>query len=407
MDSLTSTPGVQAEYDPPRLILMHQPRQELLMGLVHPLGAYFEQSFDRYAAIREHADYVKALEKEGAKVLRVSDVALERTATNPVDAVRLEELRDLAVRSIRVTGHVDACYKEAYVEKAIASLHPEDLLDIALLRPHVELRNRQQGGGVEVETYQCEPVPNLYFLRDQLLTTDKGVVLGRMARSIRAPELDIIKFVLRRLEIEPIYQVEANDTCEGGDFIPCGKVAFIGQGARTTPGAIEQLLQNKVFGYDEVVVVKDKKQDESQMHLDTYFNVIGKDLVLLAQVRHLGHLQQAGYEDWHLTADVYRRSGDSYQPVPGSKDLDFVTYVQEQGFKLVIVTEPEQLQYGVNVLCMGDRKAIGSELDAEEMTRAYARRLTRYKVRLSLMDFANIKLGYGSNHCMTQVLKRL
>ncbi len=44
-------------------------------------------------------------------------------------------------------------------------------------------------------------------------------------------------------------------------------------------------MQADGFGHDTIVVVKDALRNSLQMHLDTYFNIIGKDLVTLPAQR--------------------------------------------------------------------------------------------------------------------------
>jgi len=71
----------------------------------------------------------------------------------------------------------------------------------------------------------------------------------------RAPETKIIKFVLKKLGITPIYEVKGGGRLEGGDYFSAGEIAFIGQGLRTNAEGVKQLLENRVFGTPLVAVV--------------------------------------------------------------------------------------------------------------------------------------------------------
>jgi len=67
--------------------------------------------------------------------------------------------------------------------------------------------------------------------------------------------------------------------------MPHEKFDFICEGLRSNKEAISQLLDNNLFEKEYVVVVKDKWKDQQQMHLDTFFNILSKDKVLLADNR--------------------------------------------------------------------------------------------------------------------------
>jgi len=65
--------------------------------------------------------------------------------------------------------------------------------------------------------------------------------------------------------------IEGDARLEGGDYIPAGTVSFIGCGMRTNDLAIKNMLEKDSFGHDTVVVVRDHKLWQMQMHLDTHF----------------------------------------------------------------------------------------------------------------------------------------
>ena len=256
-------------------------------------------------------------------------------------------------------------------------------------------------------SYELNPVMNLYFMRDQMITTAKGVVLGSMNSEQRRVETRIAKFALHKLGVEPIYEVTGDGRLEGGDFIPAGDTVFLGQGLRTNADAVAQLIRHDVFGGARVVVVKEQWHSQDQMHLDTYFNVLGPDLAVLVEERmdlrdEAGSVVKAARPDLRLSVDVYELDEAGYELV--ERDADFQAYVEEElGFRLVPVTNDDQLDYGINFLTVAPYRTLG----VDGVSQDYKDRLAAEGVEATWMDFHNLTGGYGAAHCTTQVLRRL
>lgn len=384
---------VKAEFHRATDILMHEPGDEVYFGLLHATSALFERPFDRYAAIREHQCYQHTLQAKRVRVHLAKNLLLDDAVDkfgNRVSSTALDQLAGVVKQSlVYMTPGLDQD-KDATIKK----IHPDDLVRIVLEKPTVHFTVDQRGRTIS-DYYAFQPLCNLYFMRDQMIVTDKGVVLGRMSQDMRTREVEIARTLLERLRITPIYQV-SNGCLEGGDFMPAGDFAMIGVGYRTDRVAVDELLQHpEVWGYDEIAVVKDPQPRETQMHLDTYFNIVGRNLALIVQSRRNDPSDKP-------TVDTYKRT-----PTGGytadRQNVDFVTYVEnEKGFNLVEILEEEQQRYGVNVLCVDDREIIGSQ----DVSDVYEQKFIDRSITYTLLDFSNIRLGYGSNHCMTQVLHR-
>jgi arginine deiminase len=255
--------GSAAEWYPARHILMHTPGDELFLGVLHPDAALFEKTFSIDGAAAEHQAYIRALEDRGVEVTRVVDTLLAGTLDDhgePVEGPALQELREFAgdfvTLDVSRLSAADAVAQADYLDRAVGRLHPHELVKVILQQPRIRLKKTSTNTGYAAD-YELKPLTNLYFSRDQLITTGKGVVIGKMAAPQRASETEIIKLVLDKLGIEPLAEIQDEGRLEGGDFIPAGRAVFIGQGLRTNAEAIRQLLDAKVFESDRVVVVKD------------------------------------------------------------------------------------------------------------------------------------------------------
>lgn len=403
-----------AEWQPARKILVYTPGEELFYGVVHPAAALFERSFSTKEAAAEHRNWIEQLQSEGIRVYNVRDVLLDGTFSPASGALlpgsALDRLRALARRSIDVVceGFPDQPGERQaqaeYLDATLRDLAPEDLWRIVVLRPRVHLTSTGNLNTGYVADYQVRPVMNLYFTRDQMITTARGVVLGRMNSVQRQVETDIMRATLDALGIAAIYRVQEPGRLEGGDFLPAGDRVFLGQGLRTNAHAVKQLLANDVFGTEEVVVVKDRWQNQEQMHLDTYFNVIGPKHVLMVETRLTVGVDGRSREcspEMTLLADVYRKSGGTYRLV--RQDVDFEAYLRDDlKLSIIPVSANDQARYGVNVLTIGPKRIMG----VEGVSEGYKRRLGEAGIECDWIDFSALSGGYGACHCTTQVLLR-
>jgi len=393
------SPRCEAEFHKATHVLMHEPGQEVFFGLLHAKASLYESPFDLLEAVREHREYVLALKDSGVTVHLVRDLLLQGTVdidNRKMEGEELETLRSLARNSLKYEAKwpdVDNAELECERHRTLQTLHPSDLFDIVVLRPTIVLEKRD--GVIRAIDYKVDPLCNLFFTRDQCITTDREVILARMAEPIRQPEVLVIKAALSKLGVEPVEVLNGPDTLEGGDFMPAGQIAFIGVGLRTNISGVKTLMRSGALEYSELVVVKDPVQLMEQMHLDTYFNVIASDKVLLRASRFRSPNERP-------KVDIYEFNGTGYDPNPAQLDVDFVEFLQGRGFNIIEIPNNEQLNYGVNVLCIGPDHVIGSVNSSGR----YPLRFLETGVTADLISMNNIRLGYGSNRCMTQVLRR-
>lgn len=404
--------GVKAEWDKPKTILMHTPRKEVYYGLFHPDAALFEDAFNRVAAKKEHRNYIAELEKEGVEVIKIVDVLMEGTLDeegNPKPGQAFDDLVEFACRSLVYKMPSDwptqtKEEQEAYKKTSLSKLHPRDLVNIIFARPKINLRySNENNSQFVVERYHLTPLMNMHFLRDQQITTDKGIVLGKMNSLQRSHEINIMEFVFKKLGIDPIYKITGSGRLEGGDYIPAGDFALIGQGLRTNAEGIRQLLENNVFDFPEIAVVKDPFKHQDQMHLDTYFNIVGPKKAVVNTIRRTrGYIKKDNFiREIRPTVDVYKKNEDKYVKV--KTDVDFFEYLAEKGFVIIDLEDSEQLNYGCNFLCVDHNKIIG----VKGVSWTYPKKLQNSGVKTTLVNFENITKSYGGPHCTTQVIHRI
>ena len=162
----------QAEWDNAQAILMHTPGEELFDGVIHPYAGLFEYYFDVDKAAEEHRGYIEALKRNGIEVYTIREL---------LGQVSMDRLRVYAMNSITydtsALTEAEAVKNEAYRLSIIEQMSRADLIRCILLRPTVKLYNTANNTGVEA-VYTHSPLMNLYFTRDQSITTPRGHIIA-------------------------------------------------------------------------------------------------------------------------------------------------------------------------------------------------------------------------------------
>ena len=302
---------------------------------------------------------IRLLEKNGIRVYTVEEILKE----TGIDTLRVLASKVLRYDISAIPGE-DAEASELYREQTIREMSRGDLIRCILLQPTVKLSHTDNNTGYEAQYIQ-NPLMNLYFTRDQSITTPRGHVICKMNSSQRAPETDIIEVCYHHMGMRPILRIEGEGRLEGGDYFPAGTISLIGCGMRTNREGIRQVMAADAFGHDTVVVVRDHKFWQMQMHLDTYFNIIDRDLCTMVRSR----LEAMPDEPEYVTCDIYARAAG------------------EKEYRLIIAPR--------HIMAVGGQSA------------ALQQRLRDAGVKVEWVPLESLIDGYGAAHCMTQVMNRM
>ena len=382
----------QAEWSVAGDILMHTPGEELFNGVIHPSAGLFEDYFCVEKAAEEHQGYIKMLQANGIRVHTVIGILQE---------VDIDSLRQLAanvlVYDISSIPDENPDEIEAYRKNVLAKMERTDLIRCILLRPTVKLSKTDNNTGYEAQYIQ-NPLMNLYFTRDQSITTPRGHVICRMNSSQRASETDIISLCYEQLGVKAILRLDGAGRVEGGDYLPAGTVSLIGCGMRTNDEGIRQMMEADAFGHDTVVIVRDHKLWQMQMHLDTHFNIIDRDLCTMVRSRLEA---QPGTPEFN-TCDIWVRTPGTKVYSLWKRDLSFVDYIRSRGYQIIPIDEADEIHYANNYLTIAPRHimAVGGQSETLQQ------RFLKAGVTVEWVPMENLIDGYGAAHCMTQVLQR-
>lgn len=380
----------RSEWDYAKTILMHTPGEELFDGVIHPYAGLFEYYFDVDAAAEEHRGYIEALEKNGIEVFTVREL---------LGRVPIEKLRACAANTLTYdTSNMPNMSEEEtakYHQYVIGEMSRADLIRCMLLRPTVTLYGSDTNTGFEA-VYTHSPLMNLYFTRDQSITTPRGHIISQMNSSQRADETQIIALCYEQLGVKPILTITGDGRLEGGDYLRGGDISYIGCGMRTNMEAIQQIMEADAFGHDTVAVVNDHKWWQMQMHLDTYFNIIDKDLCTLVESRYYA---KESDPEW-VTVDIYTRESGEKEYALTRKDVPFVEFLRERGFTIIPISQEDELHYANNFLTIAPRHIMAVGNQSQKLQSAF----DEHGVKVEWIPLETLIKGYGAAHCMTQVM---
>lgn len=429
---------VRAEWDPLKKVVIHRPGMEMFFGLMAPYSSLYERAFSRSGARREHEILETILKQEfGVDVIRLKQATLETASKVPIVK---RALIDLARETIDYTGdaHAIARAKEEF-EENIKYLDLAHFFNILIINPSLNFVVEKGTRNVQLNITKRQPLSNLYFMRDQQFVTDSGIVLCRLAKPARRRETIVTKFFWENvMGLSLLHEIEDPGTIEGGEFIPMGKFALVGQGDRTNREAIDQLL-NLEFEFEELAVVHqpmhplipaDKPDPMINMHLDTYFNVASSTVVVGCEML----IKEARVE-------IYHNEGmGTFKKEP--KETNLYEYITSKGFEVINITTLEQMSYASNFLCIRDGHILAVESErnvknvidnlkrsANDDPKRYEKLLDQVKADYEHLknegqffphkkavyqkgldvypiNIPNLTGGYGAAHCMTCALER-
>ena len=428
--------GQAHENDRAEVVIVCEPDLSAnLMGALHPAGSLYERPVNMKACTQQHEAFRQALRSNGVRCLTVREILLYDTDVSVRARVELEDLAAGRLRyeldpscDERLLSSADRFYiGDEYKKQVLECMSTDQLVDVVLTGPTVNVQPSFRDTGFTA-AYKFEPLTNAQFTRDQQVTTAKGIVLARLRSEQRRHEVNLMKHCFEKLGMPVIGTIAHPGYLEGGDFFPAGHdLCFIGVGTRTNLEACHQLMQRDLLGTRRVAVVNDCfERDQARMHLDTLFNIVGDDVCLLAAdvIGEHSPLRRTvdEYERVDLVDDrsLHSENGDSVTPpTPEEIDTDvpvtpltryvlrrsgveFSKYLADNGFHIEPISREHQLEYGCNVLNLGD----STLLSCHAATARQIVRCPHFHGSVQLIEFNAVNSMYGSLHCSSQVVRR-
>jgi arginine deiminase len=175
---------ISSEFGRLRSVIVHTPGRELEMITPRNYGLMlFDDILYLDAAREDHRQLIRVLQHAGVTILEVKQL-LE----SALSSVETETCRDFVHQICQSEGY------DAKQEEQLLSYAPEGLADALIAgEPKEESLSRF----MRTDLYAFPPIPNLMFVRDCAAIVNNGLVLGRMAHSVRSRETLLFDFIFR------------------------------------------------------------------------------------------------------------------------------------------------------------------------------------------------------------------
>jgi len=356
-------------------------------------------------AQQEHDTFAETLKQNGVEVVYYTE-EVSKALSNPDIKNKFvdEMLSGLNFTSMFVREAVTSYLREMepldLVNKVIAGVRKEDI---------TEYEPKTLAEKIDAAyPFFTDPMPNMYFTRDQGACVGNGVSVHHMSTATRRRESLLLKYIYEYNKdfapegTELWYRYDGPYSIEGGDvLVLSSKIAALGLSERTTAEGIETFARNLLTRSDfQKVLVFNIPKMRTFMHLDTVFTMVDYDkFTIHSEIE--GPLQL-----FELTLGA---KGDI--KVSSMTDDLSVVLAKELGLpsvKLIrcggddaVAAQREQWNDGSNTLCIAPAKVITYE-------RNYVTNdlLDQYGVEVLTVPSSELSRGRGGPRCMSCPVRR-
>ena len=233
-------------------------------------------------AQQEHDRFAQTLRENGAEVVYYVDEA-SKALENP--ATRREFINDMISEvSFSSRDAKDAVFEylsgmssRRLVEKIIAGVRKEDI-------PTYKPKTLAEKIDADYPFF-IDPMPNMYFTRDQGACIGNGVSIHHMSTATRRRECLLLEYIFEyNKEFAPVgtekwYEYNGPYSLEGGDILVLNRhIVAVGLSERTTAAGIERLSRNLLVKSDfKKILVFNIPKKRAFMHLDTVMTMVDYD----------------------------------------------------------------------------------------------------------------------------------
>lgn len=279
-----------------RTVMLHRPGEELLNlspASLEPL--LFDDIPYLQIAQEEHDEFARMLREEGVEVLYLEDLVAQTLGTSA--RLRRQFTNDYISESGLTGSRTIAAVRERldsisdtreFVDAVIRGVR-RDELDLGGTGPLelADIVGTAQSGNPDLV---IDPMPSLYFTRDNFTVVDCGVNLNSMYSVTRRRETLLGHYVFayhpKYCEVPVWYGRDIPYRLEGGDFINLSNhTVAIGISQRTISSAIDLYAKDVFWGEGQHPDIEEIyafliPDTRAMMHLDTVFTQLDVDAFL-------------------------------------------------------------------------------------------------------------------------------
>lgn len=276
-------------------------------------------------AQEEHDAFAHVLRQQGIKVLYLEDLLAESLTDEKVRRAFLDQLLDES--SIKKQDPLHQLLLNYLQELPTKEMVKTVIAGIRKSAIHNSTPSLADLAEDPDYSFYLDPMPNVYFTRDQQAAIGSGMTINRMTFRARRRESLFMETILKnhpdfKNATIPVWRDRYHHgRLEGGDELVLNNhVLAVGISQRTSATAITDLAHN-LFGhssYDTILAIK-IPHNHAMMHLDTVFTMINYDQFTV----HPFILDKAG------KIDIYVLQPDDHNGVKITEKNDLVQVLKE------------------------------------------------------------------------------
>ena len=262
--------------------------------LLHRIGDEIEglvpDNFERL--LFDDIPYLKVAQQEHDKfadVLRENDVEVIYYVDETVKELRDRKVRERFVKEFVSESDIHSDAVKEALEEYLMYMSVKDMVEKTISgvkKSELSVKSTSLADYISSGyPYYTDPMPNLYFTRDQGACVGDGVSIHRMSTAARRREALLLKYMFRYdSSFAPEgtniwYDYDQAYSMEGGDVLVLSdEIVAIGLSQRTTVAGIEQFARNILNKSSfRKILVFDIPKCRAFMHLDTVFTMVDFD----------------------------------------------------------------------------------------------------------------------------------
>lgn len=323
---MSSPIHVYSEIGKLKTVMLHRPGKELenlAPDILHRM--LIDDIPYLKIAQEEHDAFAHVLRQQGIKVLYLEDLLAESLTDEKVRRAFLDQLLDES--SIKKQDPLHQLLLNYLQELPTKEMVKTVIAGIRKSAIHNSTPSLADLAEDPDHPFYLDPMPNVYFTRDQQAAIGSGMTINRMTFRARRRESLFMETILKnhpdfKNATIPVWRDRYHHgRLEGGDELVLNNhVLAVGISQRTSATAITDLAHN-LFGhssYDTILAIK-IPHNHAMMHLDTVFTMINYDQFTV----HPFILDKAG------KIDIYVLQPDDHNGVKITEKNDLVQVLKE------------------------------------------------------------------------------